>query len=112
MRCSIFLPALAFAFCLSSQDAPDTVTAAAPDPFSPATVVRFTLIREEPVTIEVFDSTGARVRKIFSGRQKAGQHEIPWFGDNDAGRPVESGAYRVRCSIGGKTAIKRTVIIQ
>jgi flagellar hook assembly protein FlgD len=75
-------------------------------------MVRFTLIREEPVTIEVFDSTGTRVRKIFSGRQKAGQHEVPWFGDNDKGRPVASGAYRVRCTISGKTAVKRIVIIQ
>jgi hypothetical protein len=72
MRC-VFLSALAFVLYLYAEDAPDTVWAEAPDPLSPATVVRFTLIREEPVA---------------------------------------SGAYQVRCTISGKTVIKRIVIIQ
>jgi flagellar hook assembly protein FlgD len=112
MKRSIFISALVFALYLHALDAQDTVWAGAPDPLSPATVVRFTLIREEPVTIEVFDSTGMRVRKMFSGRQKAGQHEIPWFGDNDKGRPVASGAYQIHYSVGGKRVMKRIVIIQ
>ena len=112
MKRGTFISALWLAFCLYAADAPDTVWAGAPDPLSPATMVRFTLIREEPVTIEVFDSTGTRVRKIFSGRQKAGQHEVPWFGDNDKGRPVASGAYLVRCAISGKVFSRQFVVVR
>jgi|GEM_PF-1072691 len=55
-----------------------------------------------PVTVELFDVTGRKVRTLLSGDMTAGHHELSWDGRDDAGRAVSSGLYfyRVRTSDG------------
>jgi len=67
-----------------------------PNPFNPATMIRFNAPAAAFVTISVFDLGGRRVATLFDGRIEAGEHQLSWNGETDAGRPVASGSYYVR----------------
>lgn len=51
---------------------------AAPNPLRGSTEVRFSLSREESVTLTVFDLGGRLVQRLASGEQAAGEHLIRW----------------------------------
>ena len=71
--------------------------AAYPNPFrSPSTTIAFELSRETPVTIEVFDVSGRKVRTLQDGVLSADRHSVTWTGVSDAGRRVAPGVYFVR----------------
>jgi len=69
---------------------------AAPNPFNPRTEVRFEVVREGSVELEVFDLNGRRVRSLASGHFAAGEYHATWNGRSDRGRPLASGPYLFR----------------
>ncbi|MBA4378524.1 MAG: hypothetical protein C0395_07735, partial [Gemmatimonas sp.] len=68
----------------------------APNPFNPATTVRFALPRPAAAAVEVFALDGRRVRTLLRAPLTAGEHLAEWDGRDDAGRLQPSGAYVVR----------------
>ena len=46
--------------------------------------------------LDLFDTSGRRVRQIREGTENAGGHVVSWDGRDDAGRQVPSGIYFVR----------------
>lgn len=71
---------------------------ALPNPFNPATTIRVALPAAGRARLDVVDLLGRRVRRLHDGPLAAGTHAIPWDGRNEAGRPVPSGTYVVRCT--------------
>ncbi|MCK4547465.1 MAG: T9SS type A sorting domain-containing protein [Candidatus Eisenbacteria sp.] len=49
-----------------------------PNPFNPSTVVRYSLPREEHVTISIYDILGRQVAELANGVRPAGPQEIRW----------------------------------
>ncbi len=47
-----------------------------PNPFNPATTIRFALPNDQFVTLKVYDNLGKLVATLVNGRVKAGQHSI------------------------------------
>lgn len=47
-----------------------------PNPFNPATVIRFQLPEEQRVTIRVYDILGREVRMLVDGMRGAGEHQV------------------------------------
>ncbi|MCC7142922.1 MAG: S8 family serine peptidase [Candidatus Eisenbacteria bacterium] len=74
--------------------------AIAPNPFRGRTFIRFTLERETPVRIEVFDPAGRRIARLRDEVMPAGDHSIRWSGVSDAGAVLASGLYFVRLDLG------------
>ena len=85
---------------------------AAPNPFNPATEIRFDLPRSSDVQIGIFDLAGRRVRSIEMGTLGAGTHSTVWRGRDDGGRRVSSGVYVVRLSAGAETRSLRVVLLK
>jgi hypothetical protein len=82
-----------------------------PNPFQPATAIRYELPEAGPVTIAVFDVRGRIVRTVFRGPQTAGLHESVWDGRSAEGDRVPSGTYLVRVvSAWGAACEKLTVV--
>jgi hypothetical protein len=75
--------------------------AARPNPFGTATELRFSLLREGPVEIDVFNVTGQRVARLVNGTLTAGEHFVSWSGHDDGGRMVGRGVYYVRMRANG-----------
>ena len=66
-----------------------------------ATGISYDLPAAAPVTLEVFDLTGRRVRMLVADEQaNAGAHQIAWDGRNDVGEELESGVYYYRLQAG------------
>ncbi len=76
--------------------------ASRPNPFNPATAIRFRIDRGEPLPIQVaiFDPAGRHVRRLYSGPADPGSHRLAWNGRDDGGTPVASGTYFVRLVVG------------
>jgi Ca-activated chloride channel family protein len=73
-----------------------------PNPFNPATTIRFELERAGVVTLSVYDVTGRRVRTLVQAAPLAATaHEITWDGRDDAGASVASGVYVAALRLGG-----------
>jgi len=72
----------------------------APNPFGPATTIRFDLPRPSNVRLSVFDIAGRRVRTLVEETLPAGTRNIIWDGRDDRGNPAASGIYFYRFDAG------------
>jgi hypothetical protein len=64
-----------------------------PNPFNPATVIRYAVPTQSYVTIRVYDVLGRLVRTLVSQSLKAGFHSVTWDGRDENGHPLSSGVY-------------------
>jgi len=64
-----------------------------PNPFNPATTIRFALPHEEMVNLCIYDQRGRLVRTLIDESRPAGWHEVVWRGDGATGETVASGVY-------------------
>jgi hypothetical protein len=88
----------------SVSDAPETPVAmavqlrgVAPNPFNPATMIRFRLERPVEVDLAVYDLAGRRVADLVHGFMPAGDHAVPF-----APRELASGTYVARLIADGQ----------
>jgi endonuclease/exonuclease/phosphatase family metal-dependent hydrolase len=68
----------------------------APNPFNPATEIRFALEQDATVTLDVYDARGRLVTAIGPQTYPAGTHGVLWNGRDGRGKAAASGTYRVR----------------
>ncbi len=67
-----------------------------PNPFNPATEIRFTLPMDQAVRLAVYDVSGRLVKTLVDEVRPAGDNEVRWDGTDRSGRAVASGAYFAR----------------
>lgn len=82
-----------------------------PNPFNPATTIRFELDRAGRVRLAIHDVEGREVRTLASGMMDAGGHAVAWNGVDSNGRRVTSGVYFVRLSADGIDSQVRKVVL-
>ena len=85
---------------------------AIPNPSTGQVLILYRLQRAAVVTLEIFDASGAVVRRLAEGQQPAGAHVTRWDGRNDAGEQLPSGAYFTRIEtpagvVTGKVVLSR-----
>ncbi len=83
-----------------------------PNPANPATTVRLELTRAGRVRVDVLDARGRRVRRLLAEDLSAGSHDLLWRGNDDAGRAVASGVYRVRAVTPGGAASTTLTLVR
>jgi len=83
-----------------------------PNPFDASTMIAFELPRSVRVTIEVFDTFGGLVKKLDSRDYDAGRHAVVWYGDNDRGHPVSTGAYFIRLVAGDFVGMNKVILMR
>jgi hypothetical protein len=86
--------------------------AAYPNPFNPATTIRFALREQAPVALQIFNIRGALVRTLIDGDLDAGVHERRWNGRDNFGRLVASGIYFYRLRLGAEVLSGRLEMIK
>jgi hypothetical protein len=91
---------------------PALLRPAMPNPFNPRTVLTFALARPGTVTLDVFDLTGRRVRRLVDGALPAGEHRTEWHGRDDHGRTLASGVYLVRLAGDGFVQQQRVTLVK
>ncbi|MBI4550645.1 MAG: T9SS type A sorting domain-containing protein, partial [Candidatus Latescibacteria bacterium] len=84
-----------------------------PNPFNPATVIRYDLPKPGQVTLTIYNLLGQAVVTLVDARQDAGRYAVRWDGRNAAGQPVASGLYFYRLTTGaGFTAVRKMVVVR
>jgi len=85
---------------------------AVPNPFNPATDIKFSLPRSTNVGLRVYDVSGRLVRTLVSGELAAGSHSERWDGRDETGLNVASGIYFARLLVDGESSIKQMALVR
>jgi len=84
-----------------------------PNPFNPATTIRYDLPDRCRVTLRLYDAAGRLVLTLRSRiDEEAGPHEVVWRGRDASGRPAPSGAYYFRLDAGSDSETGRMALIR
>jgi PA domain-containing protein/flagellar hook capping protein FlgD len=82
-----------------------------PEPFGPATTIRFSLERAAGGELSIFDLSGRRVRLLAGGWLEAGPHSLTWDGTDDQGRRMAPGVYFYRLTAGSFAGTRQMVML-
>jgi len=103
----------------STGDMPKTYSLAQnfPNPFNPATTIRFALPQQSQVTISVYNVLGQQVGRLLDVALPAGFHEVRWTAQNATGAPVASGIYFYRMDATGASgdhfsSVKKMLVLR
>ncbi len=82
-----------------------------PNPFNPATNVRFKLRRSEVVKISVYNLLGKEIRTLVDDDFPVGEYTIEWDGRDNEGNILPSGVYFIQMKSGEyQRTIKATLL--
>ena len=83
-----------------------------PNPFNPATTIRYGLPKAERVTLKIYNLLGAEVATLVNDEPKAaGYHAAIWDGRDGNGRVVASGVYVYRLQAGSSVIITKKLVM-
>jgi hypothetical protein len=83
-----------------------------PNPFNPFTLISYSLEREGPVTLTVFDPGGRRLRTFERGVQAPGRHVVVWDGTDEDGARQSSGMYLYRLRADGRSLTRKMMLVK
>jgi Secretion system C-terminal sorting domain len=78
-----------------------------PNPFNPTTLIRYTLAKQGPVSLKVYNALGQEVAVLVEGVQQAGEYQMRL----DAGT-LASGTYFYRLNTDEFTSSKKLIVLR
>lgn len=79
-----------------------------PNPFNPLTNVIYSLPRDADITLLVYDSLGREVKRLFVGRQRAGDYKVVFDG-----RRLSSGIYFLQLqTLDGESLVRKMLLLK
>jgi hypothetical protein len=83
-----------------------------PNPFNPTTVISWQLAVGGPVEINIYNTLGQRIRRLYSGSQPAGYHKVEWEGRNDSGSSVGTGVYLYQITTPEGELVRKMILMK
>jgi hypothetical protein len=83
-----------------------------PNPFNPATTIKFDLDRAGPVSLKIYNILGQEVRVLLQAERPAGSYQLNWDGRDEQGRMVSSGIYIYRLQTDQKTFSRKMILLK
>jgi hypothetical protein len=84
-----------------------------PNPFNPATTIKYALPEASNVTLEIYNVVGQVVRTLVADHQNAGRYVVQWDAANDSGHSLSSGIYFYRLQAGGEfLEVKKMLLLK
>ncbi len=78
-----------------------------PNPFNPATIIRFTVPSAQHITLSVYDMLGRRIAVLTDGIRNAGSYDVPFRADG-----LASGIYLYRLQTSAGSVTRTMTLIQ
>lgn len=76
-----------------------------PNPFNPATTIKYNLQKSGHVKLKIFNLVGQELETVVESFQAAGEHEITWQPNG-----VASGIYFYKLQVGGSSETKKLIL--
>jgi hypothetical protein len=67
-----------------------------PNPFNPSTEIRYNLLKNDKVSIKIYDMLGREVKTLVDGNIAAGVNSVIWNGQTNDGITAPTGTYFVK----------------
>ena len=84
-----------------------------PNPFNPATTIEFTIAKQVPVKLEIYDVLGRQVAVLMqTNASSPGKYMIRWDGRNRRGQGVATGIYFYRLVAGDFVQTKKMLLLK
>ncbi len=84
-----------------------------PNPFNPATTVEFTIAKQVPVKLQIYDVLGREVALLMqTSASSPGKYIIRWDGRNRLGQSVATGIYFYRVVAGDFVQTKKMIVLK
>ncbi len=83
-----------------------------PNPFNPETRIAFSTKENGPVSIDIFNIRGQKVKALLNENMVAGPHTVVWNGTDDNGKSVASGVFFYRMKSGKYTSTKKMILMK
>ncbi|NIA30772.1 MAG: T9SS type A sorting domain-containing protein [Actinobacteria bacterium] len=83
-----------------------------PNPLNAETWIQYTLPTPANIRLDIYDTTGRRIRTLLNGRQSSGQKRVKWDGRDSSRKQVSSGVYVYRLRAGGKSLTRKLLLVR
>ena len=83
-----------------------------PNPFNPTTAITFSITKDSPVRLAVYDVNGRLLRTLADRAMSAGTHGAVWDGRDARGHAVASGVYVYRLTTDEGTLVRRMMLVR
>ena len=81
-----------------------------PNPFNPATTIRYSLGEAVNVKLAIYNILGQEVRLLVQQFQSAGNYTVVWDGRDAVGRQVSTGMYMYRLQAGADVVTRKMLL--
>jgi hypothetical protein len=83
-----------------------------PNPFNPSTTIEFSVPVKANTRLAIYNLKGQKVKDILNTELECGQHKAVWDGRDKNGRIVSSGIYFIKLVSGGKSSIRKAMLMK
>jgi hypothetical protein len=83
-----------------------------PNPFNPATKIKFQLPEAQNVKLTIYDMRGSKIRTLVNTNYPAGEHVVSWDATDNNGNRVASGLYVYRFEAGRFSKINKMILLK
>jgi hypothetical protein len=83
-----------------------------PNPAMNGVLLRYSLPRDEQVSLAAYDLAGRKLAQLASGRMTAGEHSVNWNFRDEKGAPISAGYYVVKLRAGDRVLMQRGIRVR
>ncbi len=80
-----------------------------PNPFNPATTIKYQIPKSGPVTLKIYDNLGNEVATLLNKYQSAGDYSLQYSTES---RQLSSGVYFYRLTAGSQVEVKKMILLK
>ena len=84
----------------------------APNPFKQFTQLKYQLLGERFVSLNIYNISGQLIKTIVNKMQPSGIYTIRWYGDTENGSKASSGVYFCKLFINNQTTTQKLILIK
>jgi len=83
-----------------------------PNPALSGVLLRYSLPRDQEVSLAAYDVAGRKLAQLVSGRMAAGEHSVKWNFTDQRGAPIAAGYYIVKLRVGDRVLTQRGIRVR
>ena len=78
-----------------------------PNPFNPETTIRYSIKKAGNIDLSVYNLLGQKIQNLVNHWQETGRYQVQFNGDH-----LESGTYIYNLTVGGKSKVKKMLLLK